>query len=179
MSADMQNITSLYNLVSFFSPEVWVAITRVFFDCGIHPMQGPCRTTSVNLIIQSVASAIWNMVAAGSVCCLVKTREWDWRRLAATLVATGLHHCKRGGGGRVWEGGVGNDGHVSTLLPIAKAEGGIEGGSLIGTRCKSPCHSSSSSLMRVEATGCWSVALWSCRRTPRKQAFDGALSNKP
>lgn len=49
--------------------------------------------------------------------------------------------------------GVGNDGHVSTFLPIANAEGGNKGGSLIGARCKSPCHSSSSSLMRLEAKG--------------------------
>lgn len=56
--------------------------------------------------------------------------------------------------------GEGNDGHVSALLPIANAEGGIEGGSLIGTRCKSPCHSSSSPLMREEATG---AGAWRCR----------------
>lgn len=86
---------------------------------------------------------------------LKREKKGHWWRLAVTLVATGP--CVWRQGGRVTRGKW----LMGMCQPSSYSEcwGGKKGGSLIGARCKSLCHSSSSSLICLEAKASWSMQL--------------------
>lgn len=144
--ANKHTLSATFQITTHLVPKVLMdkIVIFIYFET-VHPW--------FSQIQKCIASVIWTRVVVWSV-------WWDSR---ARVMAPG---CDIGGNRqrRGWRGvdGRGRERKMMGMCQpffLSKCLEGNEGRSLIGARCKSPCHSSSSSsLMRSEAKGSWSSA---------------------